>query len=158
MRNRALLGAWTGIATLSLLACVKDGERTRLPDGSYHLVCRHELAQCLQPIEELCKDYGYDVARASERSTRRGPTGWAEDPSFETEAVVRCRTGHALFGRSSDSLPWPAEGGDAAISPSGTPSAEAGADGIFQHCECAPAVLPHGDAGSAADAGSPDGA
>jgi hypothetical protein len=172
------------VPLLMLSACVKHTQRTRLPDGSYFISCENKLAQCLGPIEELCKDWGYDVSHASERIDRSGPTLW-EDTRVKTEAVVRCRRGTPLLGRSSE--PWPpasASGGgadsgaasapvpapivprcvpgttQACAGPRACTGAQAcGPDGMFRPCDCgAPenATTPaHVEGATRSDAGLP---
>jgi hypothetical protein len=182
MYNPRTVRTLGSIAWLVLFACASNAEFTRLPDGSYRVVCQRKLDECLGPVEELCKAHGYDVAWASERRDRSGPNGW-ENTSVDSAAVVHCRQGQPLLGGSQEPLPLAPASGTAAPQSSAVAAAVAsptlrcvpgasqlcalardcvgvqvcGADGTLQPCQCSRSTTtPSGASGApASDAGAP---
>jgi hypothetical protein len=183
MYNPRAVRTLSSIAWLVLFACATNAEFTRLPDGSYRVVCQRKLDECLEPVEELCKVHGYDVAWASERRDRAGPSGW-ENTSVNSAAVVRCRQGQPLLGGSQEPLPLalasatPAPQTREVVAAPATsaplrcvPGASqpcaltrdcvgvqvCGADGTLQPCDCSWSTTtpPRSNAAPASDAGAP---
>lgn len=79
------------------VACSTGSRRILLADGSYELKCQGELSTCLIQMEKTCKDYGYEVLRATEKRERSGPIEPLPNEVVRSEAIVRCRKPNALL-------------------------------------------------------------
>jgi hypothetical protein len=150
-----------GLQALLTLACAQTAaiQRQALPDGRYRVDCTLPLVQCLQAIEEVCRQGGYEIVQAHEDRRVAGPRDYHE-PTFASQVIARCRPEPAMFGGP----PAKADAGDAAPPPTVArtcfpgatqaclgPGACKGAqpclpDGAaFGPCDCGAAVEPGGE-------------
>jgi hypothetical protein len=153
--NRLGRGAFLcGLHGLLTLACGHTAaiQRQALPDGRYRVDCTLPLVQCLQAIEEVCKQGGYEIVQAHEDRRLAGPRDYHE-PTFSSQVIARCRQEPAMFRGS----PAPTGAGDAAPPPAvtrscfpGTTQACLGAGA----CKGAQSCLPDGAAFGACDCGA----
>jgi hypothetical protein len=125
-------------------------QRQALPDGRYRVDCTLPLVQCLQAIEEVCRQGGYEIVQAHEDRRVPGPRDYHE-PTFTSQVIARCRQEPALFGGRPSST-----GADATAPLSGPRSCFPGATQACLGpgaCKGAQQCLPDGAAFSPCDCG-----
>lgn len=156
------------VAALLLGACAsppKPGTQ-RLADGSYRVVCKGALTECLKVAEDVCRGGPYDVVTARDERVRYGSEyGSNQGETRASEAHVRCTSElrPLLFGGgnrpATAELPAaPLTGGGAARQ--AAPPVRACVPGATQACTgpgaCAggQACLPDGSAYGPCDCGT----
>ena len=82
--------------------------RTKLADGSYEIVCKKSLGDCLTELTDVCRDHGYDIVRGKEERERLGVDP-VQTEVITSKATIRCRSAAALI--SLDQKPAPASTG-----------------------------------------------
>ncbi|HYO94748.1 MAG TPA: hypothetical protein VER33_09555 [Polyangiaceae bacterium] len=117
------------LAALLLTACGRapNPGTQRLADGTYRVVCRGPLTECLKVVEDVCKGGPYDVVTARDERLRYGSEhGSSQGETRSSEARVRCTSElrPLLFGGNDQPAAV-----DPAASPPPTPGSTAGSPG-----------------------------
>jgi hypothetical protein len=126
---RALPGLRRGfmaVAVAAAFACASRAELTRIDARTYRVECAGPLANCLVPVQDVCKPHGYDVLAGTERRSYVGtppPEGYE---SVKANATVRCRVAVPLFG-ADPNLPASASPSPVPAPPAVTPPPSASA-------------------------------
>lgn len=148
------------------LGCSKggSGKPAQQPDGSYRLECNGPLSDCLERVEQVCRDEGYVVAEARDVHELLGhEQGQSQVPVRRSHATVFCGSSSAPPPRamvevkgepvtprkrerpSEDGNPYPepaalcvAGSTQACVGPGGCSGGQAcAADGSrFEPCDC----------------------
>jgi len=86
-------------ATLgAAVACAVQANVTRVGTRTYRVECKDSLAVCLVPVQELCRENGYDIVEGTELRTHVGTAPPEGYESVAANATVRCRQAVPLFG------------------------------------------------------------
>jgi hypothetical protein len=107
-------------AVAAAFACASRAELTRIDARTYRVECSGPLANCLVPVQDVCKPHGYDVLAGTERRSYVGtppPEGYE---SVKANATVRCRLAVPLFG-ADPNLPASASASPLPAPPAATP-------------------------------------
>jgi hypothetical protein len=98
---RATPGVRIGLVAVAVgaaFACASRSELTRIDARTYRVECAGPLANCLVPVQEVCKPHGYDVLAGTERRSYVGTPSPEGYESVKANATVRCRAAVPLFG------------------------------------------------------------
>jgi hypothetical protein len=80
------------------MGCSKGGagKPAQQPDGSYRIECHAPLSDCLQRVEQVCRDEGYVVSEARDvRELLGHEQGQSQVPVRRSHATVFCGGGSA---------------------------------------------------------------
>src|SRR5579859_4420109 len=86
---RADVGGWLLMVASVVVSCTPSSvERSRLPDGSWHVTCRLPMDECIRHFEAVCMDKRYRILSAqSRREVRDVDPGTREYRTSDITAI-----------------------------------------------------------------------